>query len=472
MFTKTSLAWNLNLLHKRSKAEILKFDLEVQRRSVWNKKQKQKLMDSLIFNYPVPPLYFIDKKETDEKAFYLLDGQQRVRTVHEFYSDEFPLAKDMDTFIDSDDDKEYELKGMFYSELPEEIKKALNATNLTTYTFSNISENEIAEMFKRLNAGTPMRKMELTRVDMPNQINTLLNELSKHEFFEKINISASAKNHFTDQEVIIQSMMLLSGTYTGFSGKDINNFVMGFINKDDSTKWHSESFMEVFDRITKIVDFLNEVFDEKYKYLKKVNIPVILKVAETALQDNVTEKNFWLWIDRFYELLQPESEYTLTCTSNSAKKGNVQKRYSILATHYEKNIKKPDKEDIKEDIVEVIPEVIPEYVPEINTEDIIDTEDISAVDTVDTENGTEIEIEIDTENTEINTDNSIENVPVIDTDDTEIDTENVPESTTESITENVKNNVPKNGKKNVKKNIAKKNATKKPTRKSKAISKA
>lgn len=365
MFTNSQLPWNVNSLVKSINADFMKFDLEVQRRAVWTKKQKQDLIDSLLFNFPVPPIYLVDKGITVEveptkksrgkkklepevvSILYVADGQQRGRTIHEYCNNKFPLAKNLEPYVDVDG-TEYAIAGMFYEELPIEVKNNLNAVNLTTFTLSGMTDLQIAKMFKRLNAGTAMRKIELTRVDMPTGLTELVNELSQHEFFtSKIAVSPKAKNHFLDQEVILQTLMLLSGKETGFSGREIANYVNSYKETslegaENESSWHEEDFRLLYDRAVAITNYVNDAFDVKYKYLKKTNLPVIFKVAEGAMNDQVSPDDFWRWADKFYETLKPDSAYGLTLTSNSAKKDNVQKRFKLLHSNYIQNIVKTE----------------------------------------------------------------------------------------------------------------------------------
>ena len=43
--------------------------------------------------------------------------------------------------------------GMYYNDLPEELRDTLDSYSLTIYYFENITDDQIAEMFFRLNNG-------------------------------------------------------------------------------------------------------------------------------------------------------------------------------------------------------------------------------------------------------------------------------------------------------------------------------
>ena len=61
---------------------------EYQRRLRWDNKKKSKLIESFIMNVPVPPVFLY---ETSVGEFEVMDGQQRLNTVVEYFSNEFDL---------------------------------------------------------------------------------------------------------------------------------------------------------------------------------------------------------------------------------------------------------------------------------------------------------------------------------------------------------------------------------------------
>jgi hypothetical protein len=328
MFKKTTIPNSCLTISNRVKSGKIRFDLEVQRRAVWNLEQKQNLIDSIIFDYPIPPLYFVDK---NDNYMWMLDGQQRCRAIAEYINDEFSLSNNICNYID-EEGNHYDLTGKKYSELDKTIQTAINSTNIVSYNFTNITENEISVMFKRLNSGTPFKKIELVRVDAGSEVSGFINEISNMEFFKtKTTITDKAKIHFTDHEVILQTLAIVSETNSGFSGKELNQFALdlkaGIL--DDELKT----------RIISITGYLNETFPEKCKYIKKVNIPVIFKVAEMALNNNIDAVDFFDWINGFFTDKIENTMYQETVVESSSKKEQVQKRMRILVDEFNKQFK-------------------------------------------------------------------------------------------------------------------------------------
>jgi hypothetical protein len=324
MFKKTQLSMNYLGLVKKVVSGAVRFDLEIQRRAVWTEKQKQDLIDSLIFDFPVPPLYFVDLKDDFKWA---LDGQQRSRAMTEFFQGKFVLSDELDNYVD-DDGAEYMVAGLSYAELPQTVQTKLNSTNVNTYTFSDISEDEITIMFQRLNAGTAFKKIELIRIDMPTAFTAFINEVSRDSFFaDKVAISDKARVHFSDQELILQTLIMFSNADSGFTGKEIQDFVSYYTLEDD-----------VKDRFREVLTYLNKAFVLSEKLLKKTAVPVIFKVAEIAIIEKVQPEEFYTWTVDFFKAQKTGGEYGRTVSAGSARKENVKRRLEVLRNAFTKEV--------------------------------------------------------------------------------------------------------------------------------------
>jgi hypothetical protein len=324
---KSASPVSCNSIHNRVVGGKIRFDLEVQRREVWTLQQKQKLMDSLIHDWPIPPLFFVDK---DDSNFWALDGQQRCRAITEFMDGGFKLSDSIKPYIDETDGSEIEVAGMHYEELPKNVKTDFNSRNVNSYNIKFASEEEIAEMFTRLNGGTPMKRIELTRVHAGADAMRFVNELSNHDFFaKKTALTDRSRIHFADHDAIFQCLALLNDEEIGFSGREIEEFAVSL--KDDLKPEFKEKAMAT-------AEYLNEVFDRVTKYLKKGSIPVVFYVANVARERGVDPIRMLEFFNEFFLNLSSESEYTQTLTKDSAKKAQVRKRLDVILEAFNKAV--------------------------------------------------------------------------------------------------------------------------------------
>ena len=88
---------------------------DFQRPLVWSTSQKQLLVDTILRGYDVPKLYW-RRMGTKPDKYDVVDGQQRLRALWDFFDGNFKLAKNADP-IDGD-----AIAGCAYKDLPDELR--------------------------------------------------------------------------------------------------------------------------------------------------------------------------------------------------------------------------------------------------------------------------------------------------------------------------------------------------------------
>jgi uncharacterized protein with ParB-like and HNH nuclease domain len=93
-----------------------------QRKSVWSKKKKQSLMDSLFRRYYIPKLVIREVRLSETQTINeIIDGQQRITTVQEFFDNKYPLPKSLD-------DLDKNLAGAYYKDLSVDVRMFIDRT--------------------------------------------------------------------------------------------------------------------------------------------------------------------------------------------------------------------------------------------------------------------------------------------------------------------------------------------------------
>ncbi len=64
---------------------------EWQRGEVWDTEKKQELIDSILRGWRLPKFYFV---KVSEETFQVVDGQQRLAAIFEFFANELPLGSE------------------------------------------------------------------------------------------------------------------------------------------------------------------------------------------------------------------------------------------------------------------------------------------------------------------------------------------------------------------------------------------
>ena len=144
--------------------DILRVNHEYQRGLRWNNLQKRMFIDSIFRDYRIPAFYFHKKERSAvgiTNTYYdIVDGQQRIDAIYSYSDDAFPLTDPSGEsgfrFPDFVKDHPCPWGGKRFSELPEELKDKLKGQQVVVYEITTEDENEIRDLFIRLQGGTPL----------------------------------------------------------------------------------------------------------------------------------------------------------------------------------------------------------------------------------------------------------------------------------------------------------------------------
>lgn len=169
---------------------------EYQRRLVWDRKKKSRFIESLIMNIPIPAVFLY---EWDYSRYEVMDGQQRLTSIIDFYDNKYKLTG-LEEWPS--------LNGRSYSELPPILQKALDRRRLSATVLlaeSSASEktpNELRKfIFERLNTGgLNLNAQELRNCVYAGDFNNLIIELAGLDLFDDIWGIPRYKDHITGEK--------------------------------------------------------------------------------------------------------------------------------------------------------------------------------------------------------------------------------------------------------------------------------
>lgn len=149
---------------------------EYQRRHRWNRERQSRLIESLIMNVPIPPVFLY---EYDFSKYEVMDGLQRLTAIGEYYKNVFELTGLTEWS---------ELNGKKYSQLPDKIREGIDRRYLSSVILlKETARNEKEALrlkqlvFERLNSGGVKLSYQETRNALFNgKLNLLCLELSRH----------------------------------------------------------------------------------------------------------------------------------------------------------------------------------------------------------------------------------------------------------------------------------------------------
>lgn len=213
-----------------------------QRKSVWKTSKKQSLMDSIIRRYYVPDLVFRQVRLSDEKTVdEVIDGQQRITAIQEFFNDKFSLPKSADSFLKK-------ISGKKYSQLDVEVKQffgqlEIQADRILGIDQKNNSSHQIVatEIFWRLQQGESLNEMEKAHARLSSLVRNFLTRYAddigfdferyiplnenpkKHRFFDFLNRENDRMQHLS----ILARMLLIeiNGGYAELKDSSIQKLI-------------------------------------------------------------------------------------------------------------------------------------------------------------------------------------------------------------------------------------------------------
>lgn len=316
---KTSVNFTIKKIMQKVKKENIKFNCNgVQRKEdQWSPDKKSLLIHSLLGDYPIPPIYTYTD---DEGNYQVLDGKQRLTIIYSYINNEFSLSDIPEVIIDGE---EYEISGLRFSELQEELQDEIYGASLIMYIFTDCSEDEIEEIFFRLNNGESLTRGQQTRAKLGGELISFVDSIISSNFFkEKTNFTKLQLKKSEDETCILQTLMLLKKyPYKKFGADDILKFVESY--RDNCNKSELEEYKKLFIK-------LNEAFEKKNKLLKKIHIPMFIMVLKTSEEMDIPFNKFKEWINNFVNIYDTKSKYGKLCCGNTTNKEKIFRRLELI----------------------------------------------------------------------------------------------------------------------------------------------
>lgn len=234
------------------------YDPPYQRLSVWSEEKQSFFIDSLLRNYPVPPIFLHKKIDdaTGKQTFDVIDGKQRLTSIIQFINDKIPAISDKDNDI---------LSGVYFKDLDTlengKFKKQFWRYELQIQYVDTEDREIIDNLFDRLNRnGVPLSGQELRQAKYhDSKLLKIVDQLSQNIFWrqrtQKFETARMEDKEFISEllfEVIEQQPI------DARTQKLIDNYYEKY--KDNEELLNAQ--INLFQQITDFLDALNFPYDE------------------------------------------------------------------------------------------------------------------------------------------------------------------------------------------------------------------
>lgn len=198
-----------------------------QRRERWKPHAQAELIESFLLNVPVPPVYLA---EDDFGTYSVIDGKQRITTIHKFLRNNFSL-QGLAKFSEVD--------GATFADLPKPLQNALSIRPyLRVVTLLKQTDSKLKyEVFTRLNTGgTPLLPQEIRNALYRGSFNDLLFDLGEHKFLrQQLKIKTTKEMPFKEMQDVeaVLRFLCISIEWKTFSG-DMRRSMDSFAAKNQN----------------------------------------------------------------------------------------------------------------------------------------------------------------------------------------------------------------------------------------------
>lgn len=211
---------------KKLKYGEIDLDTEFQRkRSLWSDSVKSQLIESLMIQLPIPPLYF-DARDTNK--WQIIDGLQRLCTLNEFLVEKKWKLTDLEYLTD--------YNNCSMEDLPRIYQRRIEEGQLTFYLILPETPEEVKySLFKRINTpGLRLEPQEIRHALFQGKATRLLQELAESKQFCEATNNDVASTRMQDREMVLRYLALHylgAEEYRNRSVDEYLNRAMAFFNK-------------------------------------------------------------------------------------------------------------------------------------------------------------------------------------------------------------------------------------------------
>lgn len=237
------------------------FDPPYQRRSVWSEEKQSFFIDSVLRNFPVPPIFLRQRidNETGTTTYEVIDGKQRLMSLARFIGNEIPCSSE----LTEEGAEAEEIAGKFFKDLdaPEllEYKHHFWRYALPVEYVDTATPTVIDQIFDRLNRnGEPLVGQELRNAkyyDSPLLI--LVKQMAAESFWaERLkNVDQARMEHY---EFVSEAIFVILEK----GPQHANQAVIDEMYKKYTDKgFNLEQTKQKFDRTTNYLKGLNIEYD-------------------------------------------------------------------------------------------------------------------------------------------------------------------------------------------------------------------
>jgi hypothetical protein len=268
MLTTQDISWFLDLHAK----DQLNLEPSYQRRSVWSPRDKRFFIDTILNNYPAPPV-FLHKTIDDEgrSTYHVVDGKQRLQSIIEFTQDQIVIP---------DDFSDITLQKKRWKDLPRDARVRYWNYELVVEMIPDVSDAQIRSTFERINRNSRrLTPQEMRHAKYDGWFIELVEREAEQQEWTEFGVVTKARiKRMRDVQFISELFAVV-----------LKNQIFGF-DQDMLDDLYAE-----YDDISELGTFVEDVFVDDVRNIKSI-IAHTLSRAPRLMNPLKAQSNFYsLW---------------------------------------------------------------------------------------------------------------------------------------------------------------------------------
>ena len=258
--TTQDISWFLDLDDKGQ----LDLDPSYQRRSVWSSRDKRFFIDTILNNYPAPPV-FLHKTLDDSghATYHVVDGKQRLQTIIDFRKNKIRIP---------DDFSDIALQKQRWDDLGRDMRMKFWNYELSVEMLPDVTESAIRSIFERINRNSRrLTPQEMRHAKYEGWFITFVEGEAKNaEEWEKFGMVTAARSKRMGDVQFISELcaVVLKGKILGFDQDDLNDLYAEYEDATELGMFVEDDFVAEIHRLKRIIAELLRLKSELKDVLK------------------------------------------------------------------------------------------------------------------------------------------------------------------------------------------------------------
>lgn len=309
------------------------FEPEYQRKSIWSDEKKSFLINSIVKNFPIPPI-FLHQKIDDTSGitkYDVIDGKQRLSAILDFLQNEISIS--------DEEEDESSLSGLYFKDLDvpkyAEYKKRIWRYTLSIEYIDTGEEAVIDSIFDRLNRnGEPLTGQELRNANYYRSALLKSVEETAQNAFWINRLSVVDKARMEDLEFISELYFLIAEE-TELTGNKVQTDQM-YVKYSPKTE---DEILVIVDRFLVITTFLSELNLDysNYRIGGVSHLYGLFAFAKHCVENDIEADDVSTKLSAFYKELRDQNfdnehikDYKTSMSARTKDSGSRRKRKKAL----------------------------------------------------------------------------------------------------------------------------------------------